>query len=109
MVCHNFPDSVPFPGEECQHSKASSKGISDLSVIDCSVLIATFNDSLRDRLYFKHDPKLIGMFLVELLHSAVLISVQLTCADCVCLLSLGPCPHLTHCMCSPRDCLQTVQ
>ena len=48
VVCHNFPDSVPFPGEDCQRSKSSSKGISDLSLADCSILIVAFNNTSQN-------------------------------------------------------------
>ncbi|KAG6377897.1 hypothetical protein JVT61DRAFT_14685 [Boletus reticuloceps] len=60
VICHNFPDSVPFPGEDRQRGKAGSKGVADLSLADCSVLLAAFTDSSNDRLYFEHDPKLIA-------------------------------------------------
>lgn len=55
IVCHNFPDSVPFPGEDRPKSKTGSKGISDLSLADCSVLITAFAHPMHG-LYFEQKP-----------------------------------------------------
>ncbi|KAG6373007.1 hypothetical protein JVT61DRAFT_7058 [Boletus reticuloceps] len=57
VVCHNFPDSVPFPGEDRHRSKGGSKGISDLSLTECSILIAAFNKPSKEGLYFEQKPK----------------------------------------------------
>lgn len=54
VVCHNYPDNVLFPGEERQsRSKGGSKGICDLTLSECSTLIATLSDTFKDRMYFK--------------------------------------------------------
>ncbi|KAF8420772.1 hypothetical protein L210DRAFT_3424864, partial [Boletus edulis BED1] len=63
VVCHNFPDSVPFPGEDCHRSKAGLKGISDLSLVECSTFITAFGKHSKEGgLYFEHNPKLTGVY-----------------------------------------------
>ncbi|KAG8219306.1 hypothetical protein J3R82DRAFT_171 [Butyriboletus roseoflavus] len=56
VVCHNFPDSVPFPEEERLRLKSGSKGIANISLADCSVLIAILNNLSANRLHFKRNP-----------------------------------------------------
>ncbi|KAG6374453.1 hypothetical protein JVT61DRAFT_4495 [Boletus reticuloceps] len=61
VVCYNYPDNIPFPGEERQsRAKGGSKGISDLTLSECSSLIAALGDTSKDRLYFKMVPEKKG-------------------------------------------------
>ncbi|KAF8420165.1 hypothetical protein L210DRAFT_3654954 [Boletus edulis BED1] len=54
VVCYNYPDSVPFPGQERQsHMKGGSKGISDLTLPECTTLLAALGDDSKEGLYFK--------------------------------------------------------
>lgn len=66
VVCHNFPDSVPFPGEDRPdrpRSKAGSKGIADLSLAECSTLMGAFTMKPKDGgLHFEQNAKLIGAY-----------------------------------------------
>jgi hypothetical protein len=62
VVCHNFPDAVPFPGEDRGRSKAGSKGISDLSLAECSLILGALNNPSKDGCFFERKPKLIGKF-----------------------------------------------
>ncbi|KAF8452785.1 hypothetical protein L210DRAFT_814470, partial [Boletus edulis BED1] len=54
VVCYNYPDSVPFPGQERQsRMKGGSKGISDLTLPECTTLLAALGDDSKEGLYFK--------------------------------------------------------
>ncbi|KAG9309303.1 hypothetical protein JVU11DRAFT_10790 [Chiua virens] len=58
VVCYNFPDSVPFPGAP-PHNKVGLKGISDLTIAECNILLATLNkSSTSHKMYFKHESQL---------------------------------------------------
>lgn len=63
VECHNYPENVPFPGEERQSRlKGGSKGISDLTLTECSILIAALTDSSKEGLHFKQAlPDMKGM------------------------------------------------
>ncbi|KIK23452.1 hypothetical protein PISMIDRAFT_10935 [Pisolithus microcarpus 441] len=57
IVCYNFPDNVLFPGEEQQpHPKSRSKGILDLTLAECGILIAALTDKSKDGLHFMVKP-----------------------------------------------------
>ncbi|KIK20358.1 hypothetical protein PISMIDRAFT_39028, partial [Pisolithus microcarpus 441] len=61
IICYNFPDKVLFPGEERQPCpKSGSKGISDLTLVECSTLIATLTDKSKHGLHFIVKPDLHG-------------------------------------------------
>jgi len=51
----NWPVDVLFPGEE-RRSRGSAKGISDLTLADCSKLVAALTDTSNDRLHLEHVP-----------------------------------------------------
>ncbi|KAG6369292.1 hypothetical protein JVT61DRAFT_15507 [Boletus reticuloceps] len=54
VVCHGWPDNVLLPGEDQQpRFKGGSKGISDLTLAECSSLYAALNDTSKQRLQFK--------------------------------------------------------
>ena len=60
----NWPVDVLFPGEE-HRSKGSAKGISDLTLAECSKLVTAFNmDASGDRLHLEHVPNKRGMALL---------------------------------------------
>ena len=62
VVCYNFPDTVMLPSKEQQpRTKAGLKGISDLSLTECSALIAAFSDTSKDGLRFELVPKKRGL------------------------------------------------
>ncbi|KIO00186.1 hypothetical protein M404DRAFT_29798 [Pisolithus tinctorius Marx 270] len=61
----NWPADVIFPAEE-HHRKANGKGISDLTLTDCSKFIAALKDQNTNQLHFQHLPKLKGTFLIFL-------------------------------------------
>ncbi|KIJ08864.1 hypothetical protein PAXINDRAFT_18030 [Paxillus involutus ATCC 200175] len=47
------------PGEEQEpHPKGGSKGISNLTLAECSILVTAFNDTSKNRFHFKHVPEL---------------------------------------------------
>ncbi|KAI6098462.1 hypothetical protein F5141DRAFT_966190, partial [Pisolithus sp. B1] len=55
LVCVNWPDVVLFPGQEClSHSKP--KGISDLTMLECTQIIAAIQDHRPYSLHFKFEP-----------------------------------------------------
>ncbi|KAI5981523.1 hypothetical protein EDD15DRAFT_2379435 [Pisolithus albus] len=57
VVCYNFPDNVLFPGEERHpHPKSGSKGISDLTLAECGILIAALTDKSKNGLHFVVKP-----------------------------------------------------
>ena len=59
----NWPVDVLFPGEE-RCGKGSAKGISDLTLAECSKLVAAFTDTTGDRLHLEHVPNKKGMTLL---------------------------------------------
>ncbi|KAI6011169.1 hypothetical protein EDC04DRAFT_2537748, partial [Pisolithus marmoratus] len=55
LVCVNWPDKVLFPGQErLSHSKP--KGILDLTILECTQIIAAIQDNGPHKLHFKFDP-----------------------------------------------------
>ncbi|KIO06310.1 hypothetical protein M404DRAFT_24594 [Pisolithus tinctorius Marx 270] len=56
LIMYNWPADAIFPGEE-RCSKASGKGILDLTHTDCSKLVATLVDTSESKLCIQHDPK----------------------------------------------------
>ena len=63
LVMKNWPVDVLFPGEE-RRSKASAKGISDLTLAECSKLVAALTDTGDDRLHLEHVPNKKGITLL---------------------------------------------
>jgi len=70
QTCQTLPDSQTnchvadvFPGEE-RRSKASAKGISDLTLAECSKLVAALTDTGDDRLHLEHVPNKKGITLL---------------------------------------------
>jgi len=58
LVCMHWPDAVLFPGQECaSHSKP--KGIFDLTVTECTQILAALRDIGPFRLHFKSVPNKI--------------------------------------------------
>ena len=51
----NWPDAVLFPGQE-RASRSKSKGVSDLTILECEQVVAALNDTGPYRLYFKLTP-----------------------------------------------------
>ena len=75
VVCYNFPDSIMLPSKERQpRTKTGLKGISDLTLAECSALIAAFSNTLKNSLHFKLVPKKRGMF--AMIFSQVLTLMQ---------------------------------
>ncbi|KAG9309283.1 hypothetical protein JVU11DRAFT_10767 [Chiua virens] len=61
IVCHNFPDNVPFPGAPSRN-KVGLKGISDLTLAKCNTLLATLiKSSPTCKMYFTHEPQQEGI------------------------------------------------
>jgi len=60
LVLVNWPDGVMFPGEE-RRSCTMPKGISDLTLAECSKLLAAMNDIGESRLHIRSVPHLKGM------------------------------------------------
>jgi len=60
LILLNWPDGVMFPGEEC-HSRTMPKGISDLTLAECSKLLAAMNDTGESQLHLRSVPHLKGM------------------------------------------------
>ncbi|KIJ57799.1 hypothetical protein HYDPIDRAFT_103826, partial [Hydnomerulius pinastri MD-312] len=59
IVCYNYPGLASLPGEERQRKpKGGSKGISDLTLAECSILVNALSDTSGDGLHFKHVPEL---------------------------------------------------
>ncbi|KIM52700.1 hypothetical protein SCLCIDRAFT_140590 [Scleroderma citrinum Foug A] len=71
LVMYNWPVDVVFPGED-HHSKGSGKGILDLTLAECSKLIAALTDASSSKLYIFHLPKM-KVALIEL-QAPVIIS-----------------------------------
>ena len=59
LVMYNWPADVIFPGEE-RRGKGSSKGISDLTLAECSKLIGALTDTSSNRLSIQYVPKMKG-------------------------------------------------
>ncbi|KIO04383.1 hypothetical protein M404DRAFT_143328, partial [Pisolithus tinctorius Marx 270] len=57
LVLMNWPADVIFPGEE-RRGKGNGKGISDLTLTDCSKLVAALEDQSTNRLHLQRFPKL---------------------------------------------------
>ncbi|KIO00404.1 hypothetical protein M404DRAFT_29553 [Pisolithus tinctorius Marx 270] len=57
LVLMNWLADVIFPGEECRR-KGNRKGISDLTLTDCSKLVAALEDQSTNRLHLQCFPKL---------------------------------------------------
>ncbi|KIM57318.1 hypothetical protein SCLCIDRAFT_90238, partial [Scleroderma citrinum Foug A] len=55
LVCINWPDAVLFPGQECS-SRSKPKGISDLTISECTQIVAAIRDTGPHRLHFKSAP-----------------------------------------------------
>ena len=55
LVCINWPDAVLFPGQECS-SCSKPKGISDLTISECTQIVAAIRDTAPHRLHFKSAP-----------------------------------------------------
>ncbi|KAI6152841.1 hypothetical protein EDD17DRAFT_1447450, partial [Pisolithus thermaeus] len=55
LVCVNWPDAVLFPGQE-RLSCSKPKGISDLTMLECTQIIAAIWDHGPYRLHFKFEP-----------------------------------------------------
>ncbi|KAG6376926.1 hypothetical protein JVT61DRAFT_958 [Boletus reticuloceps] len=54
FVCHGWPDNVLLLGEDRQpRPKGGSKGISDLTLTECSSLLAALYDTSKQGLHFK--------------------------------------------------------
>lgn len=54
VVCHGWPDHVHLPGEDRESRlKGGSRGISDLTLVECASLFAALNDTSKDGLCFK--------------------------------------------------------
>ncbi|KAI6115885.1 hypothetical protein F5141DRAFT_1212476 [Pisolithus sp. B1] len=73
IICYNFPDNILFPSEEQQPCpKSGSKGISDLTLVECRTLIAALTDKskhglcfmvkpdMHDALYYSWSPVIYG-------------------------------------------------
>ena len=54
LVCENWPE-VLFPGQECS-SRSKPKGISDLTIVECSQIVAATRDNGPHKLQFRFDP-----------------------------------------------------
>ncbi|KAF8834521.1 hypothetical protein BDN67DRAFT_985261 [Paxillus ammoniavirescens] len=55
IVCYNYPHGASFPGEERQpRPKGGSKGISDLTLGECSILVTALSYTGMNGLHFKH-------------------------------------------------------
>ena len=63
LVMENWPVDILFPGEE-HYGKGSAKGTSDLTLAECSKLVAAFTDTTGDRLHLEHVPNKKGMTLL---------------------------------------------
>ncbi|KAI6040752.1 hypothetical protein EDC04DRAFT_2566646, partial [Pisolithus marmoratus] len=66
LVCVNWPNAVLFLGQEhSSHSKP--KGISDLTMLECTQIVTAIQDHGQHRLHFKFDPnsKLISLFATK--------------------------------------------
>ena len=62
VVCYNFPNTVMLPSKKRQPcTKAGSKGILDLSLMECLALITAFSDTSKDGLHFELVPKKKGL------------------------------------------------
>ena len=57
----NWPDAVLIPGQE-RTSRSKSKGISDLTVSECELVIAALDDNAPYRLHFKYTPNQDGEY-----------------------------------------------
>lgn len=55
LMCMNWPDAVLFPGQE-RSSRSKPKGISDLTILECTQIVAAIRDSGSHRLHFKSVP-----------------------------------------------------
>jgi len=60
LVLKNWPVDILFPGEE-HRGKGSGKGISDLTLPECSKLVAALTDTSDSKLYLEHIPNMKGM------------------------------------------------
>jgi len=58
LVCMHWPDAVLFPGQECA-SCSKPKGIFDLTVTECTQILAALCDTGPFRLHFKLVPNKI--------------------------------------------------
>ncbi|KAI5990821.1 hypothetical protein F5J12DRAFT_688623, partial [Pisolithus orientalis] len=65
LVLMNWSVGVLFPGEECCR-KGNGKGISDLTLTDCSKLVTALKDQSTNWLHLQCLPKLKGTFLILL-------------------------------------------
>ncbi|KIM52665.1 hypothetical protein SCLCIDRAFT_90312, partial [Scleroderma citrinum Foug A] len=54
LVCENWPE-VLFPGQE-RSSRSKPKGISDLTIVECSQIVAATRDNGPHKLQFRFDP-----------------------------------------------------
>ncbi|KAF8836283.1 hypothetical protein BDN67DRAFT_1014827 [Paxillus ammoniavirescens] len=74
IVCNNYLGSVSFPGKEQEPKpKGGSKGISDSTLGERSILVTALSDTSRDGLHFKHVPDLKAELLaswIPVIHGA---------------------------------------
>ncbi|KAI6097712.1 hypothetical protein EDD16DRAFT_1494869 [Pisolithus croceorrhizus] len=82
LILVNWPEGVMFPGEE-HASHTMSKGISDLTRVECSKLLAALNDTEDTRLHIQSVLQHKGTYMCHMIHNkttntekAVLISSE---------------------------------
>ena len=82
---------VLFPGEE-HCGKGSGKGISDLTLPECSKLVAALTDTSDSKLYLQHVPNLKGMSSFFTVNDANVAIVALITSKSPVIISAPP-PH----------------